>query len=291
MDLGPHAAFIWTAYGATALVVTALIAEPCSKSGGRSGPLSGSRRKASAAGRHARLTTARADGRRSCQTRMAESGLRHPAHYLWCSRVAVRGRASIWRSVAFALGLDRPALPPASPFLPLQGAPASTAAIPGFSTADLATGEPTVVTVWASWCGPCVQEQPTLTQFKKTSKFRLFGINYKDEPANANRFLSRYGNPFDAIGADQSGRVASTGASTACPRPMWSMDGARSSISWSALRQPMLWPTRSCPPSNRPRLLPALRPAAKPNSPRTLKPIEIVVPLALWGRRPVSAAR
>ena len=26
MDMGPHAAFIWTAYGATGLVVTALIA-------------------------------------------------------------------------------------------------------------------------------------------------------------------------------------------------------------------------------------------------------------------------
>jgi cytochrome c biogenesis protein CcmG/thiol:disulfide interchange protein DsbE len=79
--------------------------------------------------------------------------------------------------------------------------------VPGFSTADLATGEPTVVTVWASWCPPCVQEQPTLVAFKAKHKVRLFGINYKDEPANAKRFLSRLGNPFDAIGADRSGRV------------------------------------------------------------------------------------
>ncbi len=90
----------------------------------------------------------------------------------------------------------------------LEGLPAGNKPIPGFSTADLATGEPTVVTVWASWCGPCVQEQPTLLEFKAKNKVRLFGINYKDEPTAANRFLSRLGNPFDAIGADRNGRVS-----------------------------------------------------------------------------------
>ena len=80
--------------------------------------------------------------------------------------------------------------------------------VPGFSTADLATGDPAIVTVWASWCGPCVQEQPTLVKFRAQHNIKLFGINYKDAPANAARFLTRLGNPFDAIGADQTGRVA-----------------------------------------------------------------------------------
>jgi cytochrome c biogenesis protein CcmG, thiol:disulfide interchange protein DsbE len=45
-------------------------------------------------------------------------------------------------------------------------------------------------------------------EFKAKHKdVRLFGINYKDEPANARRFLARLGNPFDANGADRSGRV------------------------------------------------------------------------------------
>lgn len=79
---------------------------------------------------------------------------------------------------------------------------------PGFSTADLATGEVTVVTVWASWCPPCIQEHPNLINMKERHGVRLFGINYKDKPADANRFLSRYGNPFNAIGADVSGRAA-----------------------------------------------------------------------------------
>jgi cytochrome c biogenesis protein CcmG/thiol:disulfide interchange protein DsbE len=37
---------------------------------------------------------------------------------------------------------------------------------------------------------------------------RVIGINYKDEPENARRFLGRYGNPFVAAGADRNGRAA-----------------------------------------------------------------------------------
>jgi cytochrome c biogenesis protein CcmG/thiol:disulfide interchange protein DsbE len=37
---------------------------------------------------------------------------------------------------------------------------------------------------------------------------RLVGINYKDTPENARRFLTRFGNPFAAIGVDGGGRAA-----------------------------------------------------------------------------------
>jgi cytochrome c biogenesis protein CcmG/thiol:disulfide interchange protein DsbE len=79
---------------------------------------------------------------------------------------------------------------------------------PGVSSADLAGGEVTVVNMWSSWCGPCIQEHPQLVALKQQHKVRLIGINYKDAPEAARRFLAKYGNPFDAIGADTSGRVA-----------------------------------------------------------------------------------
>lgn len=78
--------------------------------------------------------------------------------------------------------------------------------LPGLTTADL-KGEPTIVNVWASWCGPCREEMPYLVSLKEQG-VRIYGINYKDSAANAIRFLSRYGNPFDRIGVDQTGRTS-----------------------------------------------------------------------------------
>ena len=78
--------------------------------------------------------------------------------------------------------------------------------IPGLSTADL-RGEVTVVNVWASWCGPCREEAPYLMALSQ-SGVRVAGINHKDRPENARRFLAQFGNPFSNIGADRNGRVS-----------------------------------------------------------------------------------
>ncbi|MGH6793485.1 MAG: DsbE family thiol:disulfide interchange protein [Methyloceanibacter sp.] len=82
------------------------------------------------------------------------------------------------------------------------------AAVPSFAAADLATGEPTIVNVFASWCVPCLEEHPLLVTLAEENGVRLYGINYKDDAASARRFLGRYGNPFARVGADRDGRVA-----------------------------------------------------------------------------------
>lgn len=79
--------------------------------------------------------------------------------------------------------------------------------IPGIDAADF-KGNVTLVNVWASWCVPCHDEVPQLEALAKDRRIRLVGINYKDQPDNARRFIGRYGNPFAAVGADPNGRAA-----------------------------------------------------------------------------------
>jgi len=90
---------------------------------------------------------------------------------------------------------------------PIAGLQRDGAAVPGLDPAAFA-GAVTVVNVWASWCVPCHDEAPLLLQLAQDNRVHLVGINYKDDPDNARRFLGRYGNPFAAAGTDENGRAA-----------------------------------------------------------------------------------
>lgn len=90
---------------------------------------------------------------------------------------------------------------------PIAGLDRDGKPIPGLDPASF-QGAVTVLNVWASWCVPCHDEAPLLLQMAQDERFRLVGINYKDDPDNARRFLGHYGDPFVAAGADQSGRAA-----------------------------------------------------------------------------------
>jgi len=79
--------------------------------------------------------------------------------------------------------------------------------VPGLDPAAF-TGQVSLINVWASWCVPCHEEAPLLMRLAQDKRIRLVGINYKDQPDNARRFLGRYGDPFVANGADENGRAA-----------------------------------------------------------------------------------
>ena len=90
---------------------------------------------------------------------------------------------------------------------PLEGLVAEGKPVPGFSNEDL-KGRVTIVNVWASWCAPCRQEHPLLVELAKDPSVRLVGINQKDNPDNARRFLGALGNPYAAVGVDPNGRAS-----------------------------------------------------------------------------------
>lgn len=96
---------------------------------------------------------------------------------------------------------------PVTDLPPLPGVERDGKPIPGVSNATF-QGAVTLVNVWASWCVPCRDEVPFLEQLSKDKRIQLVGINYKDSPEDARRFLNRFGNPFIANGRDASGRTS-----------------------------------------------------------------------------------
>ncbi|WP_441244145.1 DsbE family thiol:disulfide interchange protein [Tardiphaga sp. 768_D3_N2_1] len=115
----------------------------------------------------------------------------------------------------FRLGADPAKLPsaligraaPQTALPALEGLTDSGAPVPGLDPAAF-KGKVSLVNVWASWCVPCHEEAPLLTELGKDKRLQLVGINYKDAPDNARRFLGRYGNPFGIVGVDGNGRAA-----------------------------------------------------------------------------------
>ena len=83
---------------------------------------------------------------------------------------------------------------------PVQGRTA------GLSTADL-TGEVSLVNVFASWCVACREEHPILVDLARRGIVPIHGLNYKDKPDAAARWLDELGDPYTRTGADLDGHV------------------------------------------------------------------------------------
>jgi len=73
--------------------------------------------------------------------------------------------------------------------------------------ADLRGEGVKLVNYWASWCAPCRVEHPNFERLAQEG-VTIYGVNYKDKPDNALGFLAELGNPYAAMGADESGRMA-----------------------------------------------------------------------------------
>jgi len=96
---------------------------------------------------------------------------------------------------------------------PLIGKPAPDFRLPmlqspdkTFSQKDM-LGKVWVLNVWASWCGPCLEEHPVITRLSKSGVAPVVGLNYKDARDDALPWLNRNGDPFYASVADPSGRI------------------------------------------------------------------------------------
>lgn len=86
--------------------------------------------------------------------------------------------------------------------LPEFSLPAMVEGKPGLSRADLATGKPRLLNVFASWCVPCIAEAPQLMKLKAAG-VEIDAVAIKDGPEAVKTFLSRHGDPYARIGDDR----------------------------------------------------------------------------------------
>ncbi|WP_407351316.1 DsbE family thiol:disulfide interchange protein [Luteimonas sp. R10] len=104
---------------------------------------------------------------------------------------------------------DRNALPS-----PLIGKPAPAFELPvlhepgRLASSEQLRGAPYVLNVWGSWCPGCREEHGVLTRFAETRRVRVVGYNWKDERADALRWLEQFGNPYWMVLVDYEGHSA-----------------------------------------------------------------------------------
>jgi cytochrome c biogenesis protein CcmG/thiol:disulfide interchange protein DsbE len=84
--------------------------------------------------------------------------------------------------------------------------PAAIAGKPGLTSADLTSGQPRLLNIFASWCVPCIGEAPVLRELQRRG-VRIDAIAVRDTPGALNAFLARNGDPYERIGADRQSEV------------------------------------------------------------------------------------
>jgi cytochrome c biogenesis protein CcmG/thiol:disulfide interchange protein DsbE len=110
--------------------------------------------------------------------------------------------------LGYGLRLDPKLVP--SPLIDKQAPPFSLAMLEQperqLSTADM-VGQVWILNVWASWCVSCRAEHKVITALANRNLVSVVGLNYKDEPAAAERWLQQFGNPYTTSVMDLDGRV------------------------------------------------------------------------------------
>ncbi len=90
--------------------------------------------------------------------------------------------------------------------IPEFALPAAIEQRPALSSADLATGKPQLLNVFASWCVPCIAEAPQLLKLEQAGAV-INGVASRDRPEDIANFLNRWGNPYTRIGTDERSSV------------------------------------------------------------------------------------
>lgn len=75
-------------------------------------------------------------------------------------------------------------------------------------TQDALRGEVTLLNIFGSWCVACVQEHPKLMEIAQAGEVKIIGVDWRDERSAGQRWLRRYGNPYDQVIFDEGSLLA-----------------------------------------------------------------------------------
>ena len=64
-----------------------------------------------------------------------------------------------------------------------------------------------LVNVWATWCVGCRQEHDFLLQLAESGSIQMFGLNWRDNQVEAQRWLQELGDPYVDTAYDEDGRA------------------------------------------------------------------------------------
>ena len=77
-----------------------------------------------------------------------------------------------------------------------------------FVSSEVFGKEITLANFFATWCKPCRDEHSYIKRFSNQEGIKVIGINYKDNPKKAIKWLKELGDPYSSIAIDKTGRIA-----------------------------------------------------------------------------------
>jgi thiol-disulfide isomerase/thioredoxin len=117
---------------------------------------------------------------------------------------AAKGTGSV-DELLKSIGLTKPAMSRAPDFN-LRDANGNIASLAGYS------GSLVLLNFWATWCGPCREEMPSMEQLSRNfggQGFVVVAVNQRENAAQVNKFMKTHGLNF-ATPLDTNGRVAAS---------------------------------------------------------------------------------